>query len=165
MNDVSDSELQHLREFAAGALPDLMSDLERLVNVDCGSYTKAGVDEIGRWFAAQMEELGASVDVNHNEELGDTVVAILRGGSTGGKALIIGHLDTVFDEGTAADRPFSSDGARAYGPGVNDMKAGLLAGVYALRALRALTTAEVGPLADPERWLPFGQLTFVGNPD
>ena len=153
VDTVTDSELESLRAFLEATLPSYLTDLERLVNIDCGTYTKAGVDEVGRWFAEQMRELGAQVSVEHNEPLGDTIVAVLAGSEAGGHALLIGHLDTVFPEGTPAERPYSSDRERAYGPGVNDMKAGLLTGVYALRALR-----EMGP------W-PFERITFVGNPD
>ena len=50
-------------------LPAYMADLERLVNIDCGTYNKAGVDEVGRWFAAQMTSMGADVSVDPNESL------------------------------------------------------------------------------------------------
>ena len=46
-------------------------------------------------------------------------------------------MDTVFDEGTAAERPYKVDGERALGPGTSDMKGGLLAGLHALAALHA----------------------------
>ena len=68
--------------------------------------------------------------------------------------LLIGHMDTVFDPGTAAARPFRIDEGTAHGPGVTDMKSGLLAGLYSLRAI----LAEVGEL-------PFERLTFIANPD
>jgi glutamate carboxypeptidase len=68
-------------------------------------------------------------------------------------------MDTVFEPGTAAARPFAVRDGRAYGPGVSDMKAGLLAGLYALAALRA-----VAPDGE-SRWLPLGRLVFVANPD
>ena len=54
----------------------------------------------------------------------------------GPRLLLIGHMDTVFDAGTAAARPYRSDGDRATGPGVTDMKAGLLAGLHAIAALQ-----------------------------
>jgi glutamate carboxypeptidase len=63
-------------------------------------------------------------------------------------------MDTVFDPGTAAARPFRIDDGVAYGPGVTDMKSGLLAGLYAIKAL----VAEFDGL-------PFERLTFVANPD
>ena len=71
--------------------------------------------------------------------------------------LLIGHLDTVFEPGTVAERPFAARDGRAYGPGVADMKAGLLAGLYALRALETTIGAHSR--------LPFGRLVFVVNPD
>jgi len=46
MTTVSDTDLDHLRTFMAGALPSYLTDLERVVNVDCGTYSKSGVDEI-----------------------------------------------------------------------------------------------------------------------
>jgi glutamate carboxypeptidase len=102
--------------------------------------------------AEQLGELGAEVVIEKNETLGDTVVARFEGRG-GPRALLIGHLDTVFPDGTAAARPFTIRDGRAYGPGVTDMKSGLLCGLYALRALR-----DVGPL-------PFSELVFVCNPD
>jgi glutamate carboxypeptidase len=63
-------------------------------------------------------------------------------------------MDTVFDPGTATERPFAIDAdGIAHGPGVTDMKSGLLAGLYAVKALVA-----AGPL-------PFARLTYVANPD
>lgn len=164
MTTVSDSELDRLRTFMTGALPTYLADLERLVNIDCGTYNKAGVDEVGRWFAEQITDLGGAVSVDRNDPLGDTIVGVLEGGGDG-HALLIGHLDTVFPDGTPAERPYSTADGHASGPGVNDMKAGLLTGVYALRALRALTTADAGRATVVGEWLPFGKLTYVGNPD
>ena len=50
--------------------------------------------------------------------------------------LLVGHLDTVWPVGTLASRPFVVEGDRAMGPGVFDMKAGLVIGIWAMRALR-----------------------------
>ena len=49
--------------------------------------------------------------------------------------LLIGHFDTVWPLGTVADRPYAESGGIATGPGVFDMKAGLIQGMWALRAL------------------------------
>jgi glutamate carboxypeptidase len=149
----TDSELDQLRAQVASAEADFLRDLEHLVNIDCGSYTKAGVDEVGRWVADRLRQLGAEVTTEPNDQLGDTVVGVLEGHAGGPRLLLVGHMDTVFAEGTAAERPFSTRNGRAYGPGVTDMKSGLLAGLYALEALRGLGD-----------W-PFSRLVFVANPD
>jgi glutamate carboxypeptidase len=133
-----------------------LADLERLVSIDCGSYTPAGVDEVGRFVAGFLADLGATVEVRPDPagRLGATVIGTLRGSaSPGARLLLIGHMDTVFDPGTAAERPFAVADGIATGPGVTDMKSGLLAGLYAIRAL-----VRRGPL-------PFERLTFVANPD
>lgn len=161
---VSDAELAGLRAAVARAEPAYLADLERLVNIDCGSYTKAGVDEVGRWVAEALAGLGASVEIVPNERLGDTVVGRFQGDAEGPSALLIGHMDTVFDAGTVARRPFHVEGGRATGPGVTDMKSGLLAGIYALRALREVGAARDGGGPDAA-WLPFRSLVYVANPD
>jgi glutamate carboxypeptidase len=153
---VDDSELDRLRGTIEAGLPIYLAELERLVNTDCGSYTRDGVNEIGHWTAGAFEQLGATVERRPDPEgrLGDTIVARWeRSPGDGPRVMLIGHLDTVFDAGTAAARPFSIEDGVARGPGVTDMKAGLLAGIHAIGAVRSL-----GPL-------PFQRLVFIANPD
>jgi glutamate carboxypeptidase len=132
--------------------PRFLAELEALVNIDCGSYAPAGVNRIADAVTASLSELGAEVDrIAHDGEprLGDLVIGRLRG--EGPRLLLIGHMDTVFDEGTAAARPFRIEGDRALGPGTSDMKGGLLAGLHALAALRHVAVTP--------------DVTFVANPD
>ncbi len=152
----STAELDALRTAIAGDVTGYLADLERLVNIDCGSYTPAGVNEVGRWTGDFLADLGANVEYRPDPSgrLGDTVVATFAGQPGGARVMLIGHLDTVFDPGTATLRPFRLDDGAAHGPGVTDMKSGLLAGLYALRAL----IGERGGL-------PFERLVFVANPD
>ncbi|MCY7417871.1 MAG: M20 family metallopeptidase [Chloroflexi bacterium] len=152
---VSPADLDRLTSLMTAQLPAYLADLQRLVDIDCGSYTKAGVDEVGRWVAATFRDLGADVQVSPNELYGDTVVGTLGSSvtTTGGALLMVGHMDTVFDPGTVAERPFRITDGIATGPGVSDMKGGLLAGLYALGILR-----DFGPL-------PFARIVFVANPD
>jgi len=102
-----------------------------------------------------LDELGATVEriahrpVPGKQQLGDLVIGRLTG--DGPWVLMIGHMDTVFDPGTAAVRPFRIAGELATGPGVSDMKGGLLAGLHAIAALHA---SGVRP-----------NVTFVANPD
>jgi glutamate carboxypeptidase len=152
----SAAELDALRAAIGADLPAYLEDLEELVNIDCGSYTRDGVDEVARWVTAFVTELGATVETRPDPagRLADTIVATFAGAPDGPRALLIGHMDTVFDPGTVAERPFRIEEGVAYGPGVTDMKSGLLAGLYALKAI----TAERGGL-------PFERLIFIANPD
>jgi glutamate carboxypeptidase len=140
-----------------------VDDLRTLVNIDCGSYLPAGVNRVADHMQAWFEAAGWSVErrahrpVEGEQRLGDVVVARLAGpdreGSNRRRLLLVGHMDTVFPDGTAAARPFRIDGNRAFGPGVSDMKGGLLAGLYAVAALQH---ADHGS---------FGSITYVCNPD
>lgn len=152
----SAAELDALRAVVRADLPAYLDDLERLVNIDCGSYTPDGVNEVARWVEDFMTDLGADVVAHPDPEgrLGDTLVATFNGRAGGARALLIGHMDTVFDPGTTAERPFRIEDGVAYGPGVTDMKGGLLAGLY---ALKAIMTERGG--------LPFERLVFIANPD
>ena len=148
-------ELATLRRIVDARLPRFLAELETMVNIDCGSYTPDGVNRIAGLVTDALRASGADVErIPHLPEdgapqLGDLVIG--RIGGDGPRILLIGHMDTVFDPGTAAERPFGIDGDRARGPGVTDMKAGLLAGLHAIAALHE---AGVRPA-----------ITFVANPD
>jgi len=148
-------DLIALRRIVDARLPRYLAELETLVNVDCGSYSPDGVNQVADLVADRLGGIGAEVERTVHEptadrpQLGDLVVGRIAG--DGPRLLLIGHMDTVFDPGTAAQRPYRSEGDRAFGPGVTDMKAGLLAGVHAIAAL-----LEAG-----ER----PSVTFVANPD
>ena len=152
---VGDSELVAIRARIGAAEPDLLADLADLVNVDCGSYDRDGVNEIATWMVAFLARIGGEVTRHADPAgaLGDTVEAVFQGLPSGPRALVIGHTDTVFPLGTVAQRPFRLAGGIATGPGVTDMKAGLLSLLYGLEAALAQ-----GPL-------PFERLTVIANPD
>lgn len=74
----------------------------------------------------------------------DSIIAVRRGnGQRKGKIVLLGHMDTVFPEGTAEDRPFSIGGDVASGPGVLDMKGGLVQIAYVFEALEAARWNEL----------------------
>jgi glutamate carboxypeptidase len=156
---VTADELRAAEAAVRAAEPAYLGDLERLVNIDCGSYTPSGVDEVAAFVARFLSDLGAEV-VRHPDpdgRLGPTIVGTVHGAAGAGpRILLIGHMDTVFDPGTAAERPFRIEDGTAYGPGVTDMKSGLLTGLYGLRAIVDVTRAG---------GLPFEQIIFVANPD
>src|SRR5918994_2282656 len=104
----SAAELDALRAAIGADLTAYLEDLEELVNIDCGSYTREGVDAVGRWVTDFVTELGATVESRPDPagRLGDTIVATFAGRPDGPRALLIGHMDTVFDPGTVAERPF-----------------------------------------------------------
>lgn len=108
--------------------------LQTLVNIDSGSYDKAGVDAVAAKIIERYRELGFEIEIFTNETLGNNY-RIRHQDAENPEILILAHLDTVFSKGTVAERPFSIEGDRAYGPGVIDMKASHVLVYYAIRAL------------------------------
>jgi glutamate carboxypeptidase len=123
--------------FLEGRLDAYLDDLRALVGIDSGSYDKAGVDEVNDWLEERLKALGFSVERHLQTEFGDDLLATLPGKGRG-RILLLGHSDTVFPDGTAAERPMTIQGDKILGPGTCDMKAGLLTGIYALEALREI---------------------------
>jgi glutamate carboxypeptidase len=115
--------------------PEFLDDLRALVDVDCGSSSKAGVDAVGGLFRDRLRAAGFELTEFPLTEYGVCCLATLRG-SGRARIILIGHLDTVYPDGTVALRPMRLEGRQILGPGVSDMKAGLLAGLYAVRALQ-----------------------------
>jgi glutamate carboxypeptidase len=113
---------------------DMLSDVERFVNMESGSRFKDDVDAVGRALAESFGELGFTVERIPQDDCGDHVIA-RRKGDGRGKLLALVHLDTVWPKGTLPENPFRVEENRAYGPGVGDMKGGWMILLYALRVL------------------------------
>ncbi|MGL4243666.1 MAG: M20 family metallopeptidase [Beijerinckiaceae bacterium] len=123
------------RQWLASQHDRMLQMLEALVNTDSGTYDKAGVDRVGDQISAFLREEGIDGEVFAKEKAGD--VRRFRVGGPGNRPVVLmGHMDTVFPKGEAARRPFTIKDGRAYGPGVCDMKAGLVINAFALAAYK-----------------------------
>ncbi len=121
-------------------LDPYLEDLKAIVNIDSGTFTKAGIDRVGAYLQERFTDFGFSTSFDRQTQYGDHLVATHTGSNPKGpRLLLIGHIDTVFSEGEVARRPFaikrSSGKTIATGPGVLDMKSGVLIGMYSLHLL------------------------------
>ena len=105
-----------------------------LVDRDCGSGNKAGVDGVGRDVKDFLEKCGFKVWFHEYEKAGNMLVAEY-GDASKPFIVLTGHMDTVFGDGTAAARPFTIKDGKVTGPGVLDMKGGVTILLYAVRFL------------------------------
>lgn len=135
--------LQELFQQAEAAKPDMMETWQSLVDRDCGSDNKAGVDAVGADIGAFLEKAGCRVRFHEYEQAGNMLVAEY-GDMTKPFVVLTGHMDTVFKDGTAAERPFRAENGRVTGPGCLDMKGGDTILMYAVKFL-----AEAGYDAYP----------------
>lgn len=135
---------------AEAARPEQMKLLEQVVDIDSGTGDVAGGRAEAAVFAERLRAIGADVQMVTAEAPGlpENLVATLKGA---GKAriLIIAHMDTVFEQGEAARRPFRTDADKAYGPGVGDEKGGVVEAIYALKILH------------DQGFTNFGRITFL----
>lgn len=133
---------------------DMVDLLEQLTVTNSGSMNKAGVGEIAAFFSAELRQLGFGVTTlpgeriempscpgsDYSIDVADHLLATKPGNGT--RLLLMGHMDTVFPP-FAPFQDFRRDGDTVYGPGVADMKGGLVVMLYALKALD-----EAGELED-----------------
>jgi glutamate carboxypeptidase len=141
------------REIQSRASDDLklaVADLEAWVAHDSPSGDRDALDALATRMAIRLDAYGAATELRESR-VGRYLHAVLRG-SGSARVVLLGHHDTVFPAGTAAARPFALDGDVARGPGVADMKGGLVVGAHVLRLLGA----------HPES---FGRLEFLSAPD
>lgn len=144
---------------ALAHMETFVRDLADLVAIDSGSYSPHGVNRVADRVRDSLTRLGFTAErvPLGRAETGDAVLARKPGRlppeAGGRRVLLLGHLDTVFEDGTAAARPFRTAGRLAHGPGVCDDKGGLLAGLTALRLL-----AGAG-------WEDYAEVLFLAVPD
>lgn len=134
---------------------EMLDRLETLVNMDTFTSDGADVDAAGDVLCGWLREAGFATErmtkppVPADEpwmaSLGHVFTARTHAVSASPGIALIGHMDTVFPAGTAAARPFRLDRAadRATGPGIIDMKAGLVQNIYVARALKELGLVDV----------------------
>ena len=127
---------------AAFDLEKYLKELEELVNIDSGSYDIEGLTEMAEKLKSLYDEAGffTTLTFQGEEKRPHLVVTTQDPSSFEGKErpvdiMFIGHMDTVFDRGTAKERPFRIEDGKAYGPGVSDMKAGDLMALYLAKEL------------------------------
>lgn len=118
---------------------EYIRDLETLVNMDSGSDDIEGLNRVADFLCEKYESIGLVPKRVQQGVHGRPYIEVYTHPEADNvDVLFLGHIDTVFEHGTAANRPFtmSEDGKWAYGPGVGDMKAGDLLAFHLTRALR-----------------------------
>jgi glutamate carboxypeptidase len=132
MTETLSARESQVLDWLGASQAQMLDLLQRIVDIDSGSYQKAGVDAVIGQLRGHLEQSGVSCEIHRNLEAGNCMRASLAG--QGKPIVLMGHCDTVFAAGTAAQRPFRVEGDTAYGPGVADMKAGLVINSFVLSA-------------------------------
>lgn len=132
---ITNSSALNLLSFLQSRQPEIISAIRDLVLIESPSSNKRAVDVCGKHVADLFERAGAKVTRHRAEKYGDHVQADFDGGS-GSRIMLLGHFDTVWDVGTLKTMPFREERGRLWGPGVLDMKTGIVQMLYAVAALK-----------------------------
>ena len=152
---------QALLDWLASQQPAMEALLAQTVNTDSGSGHEAGVRQVAALLRGRLEAAGIAVTTLPQPGWGECLLARIAGSNPAatGHLQLLGHMDTVFPQGTAAERPWRVEAGKAFGPGVADMKSGLVMNVFVAEAL-----ARFGGNASPVHLL-FTCDEEVGSPD
>ena len=113
-----------------------IDELRQLVNIDCGSHNPQGIAKVADRLTEWYQQIGWHV-TRHDlgPETGPCLEISNHPDCTSYDYMFIGHMDTVFPDGTVAVRPFKREGNIITGPGSEDMKNGCLAMLEVARNL------------------------------
>jgi len=131
------SELGAVVAAVESRMPWMLERLRKLVEIESPSGDKAAVDRAADVVAAWCVELGGRVKRHKQKVYGD--VLEVRFGPVKAKekpVMLLGHLDTVWAMGTLKTMPWREDRKKIYGPGVYDMKSGVMMALTAVAALQ-----------------------------
>jgi glutamate carboxypeptidase len=126
-------------DWLSGQREAMIALLKDTVNTGSGSYDKAGVDAVGRVFERYLANQGLVTTRETHDTFGDAIHIRIDDNPSNQKPIILmGHRDTVFTKDEEKRRPFRIEAGRAYGPGVSDMKSGLVMNAFVLSAFKQL---------------------------
>ncbi|WP_345933806.1 M20 family metallopeptidase [Granulicella sp. WH15] len=127
--------LQALATAAAAHSGWIEQHLRELVEVESPSEDRAAVNAAAALVAGWARELKGRVKLHKQKEFGN-ILKLCFGPRTGRPVLLLGHLDTVWSLGTLTQMPWREQDGRLYGPGVLDMKAGVVMALAAIKCLQ-----------------------------
>jgi len=132
------AEPKSLLKWLTKQLPSMIRTLESFVRTESPSTEKAAADACARLIAAEWHKRDVQVELVEQKHRGSHLRITWAPGKTKPQSqlLVLGHYDTVYASGTLAKMPFRRAAGRVFGPGVFDMKAGIVQALFALDAIQ-----------------------------
>ncbi len=137
--------LQSLGSWFAQKQPEMVDELGWLVSQETPSGETEAIDRTQHQLGERFSQAGAQVELVAGRD-GSHLLVRLGASSATKQLLAVGHTDTVWPMGTLARKPFRVEDGLAYGPGVYDMKAGIIMVLFALRAFKVLEIVPARPI-------------------
>lgn len=164
---LSNQQALEILDFCKSQKKEMVDFLKQIVTINSYSWNKSGAEKCINILDAKLASLGFTTSSIHHTDVGDTLIARNKASSqtTNEKQILLcGHVDTVFPE-ELGFLGFENDGTKICGPGVIDMKGGLVAAIWAVEALQHIDAASTLPItvvinADEEIGSPFSTATI-----
>jgi glutamate carboxypeptidase len=132
---VSKPEPNDMLRWLTARQPEMVTQVRELVTRESPTHQKAACDAVCEYLAGQFRALGGKVKVHRQKTAGNHLQVDFTGPRGHKPVLLLGHYDTVYDMGTLKTMPWREKDGKLCGPGVFDMKSGIVQIMYALRAL------------------------------
>jgi glutamate carboxypeptidase len=116
---------------------EMVSLWRDVVMIESGPHEKSGIDLVAAKFKKVLDEVGAISRMIEFENAGNMLIGEFGEQCAKPGIIFLGHMDTAIPAGAIAERPFIIKDGKVYGPGVLDMKGGIVAFLYAIKALKA----------------------------
>lgn len=130
--------VQEINTFIESKREEIVSLWKEIVNLESYTWDKKSVNVVANRLKEELEKEGFEAELVSVGSNGDTLVATLGKDRKKSPVIFSGHMDTVFENGTFGENPFRIEDGKAFGPGVLDMKGGIIIAIYAVKALNAI---------------------------
>ena len=132
----ADSNLNEILTWLTARQDEMIASVREVVVRESPTHDKRACDDLCAHLASEFECLGGQIRIHRQGAAGNHLQVNFAGASRRSPLLLLGHLDTVYDAGTLQNMPWRQQRGRLYGPGVFDMKSGIVQMMFALWALR-----------------------------
>lgn len=144
---------ENLLAAAMAMQPAVINTLHDLVQIESGSGNLGALSKVAIYAQARLKALGANTEIIKSDTSERVMVKGVLNGPGKMRALLIAHMDTVYQDGILSTQPYKLDGNRLYGPGIADDKGGMSVILHSLALLQ-----QTG-------WKDFSNITVLFNAD
>jgi glutamate carboxypeptidase len=135
-NQIPQSQWQERLRYFEAEQDALVRTISEFVEIESPSDDKPALDRMARFLADRFEAFGGRPRLHHSDNYGNNLQIDFPGREKVKPVLLLGHFDTVYPLGTLAKMPCRVNDGRLYGPGVLDMKSGIVLMLFAIEALQ-----------------------------
>ena len=132
----SQFEAEEILSWLTDRQKEMVASVREIVLRESPTHEKKACDELAEYLAHEFECLGGEIKLHRQREAGNHLQVNFAGRERRRPVLLLGHFDTVYELRTLETMPWSEHQGQLHGPGVFDMKAGIVQMMFALWALR-----------------------------